>query len=133
MRKYLFLILIAIFFIGCKANTDLPETNNTESESGSRDTTNQTENQTKSYPKLKVENKKNTSEVIYVIELPNYKIEPVAIASGESATFELINGMLQYENVTIKVSYAVSRSDTFRSVYFRKNFADGQTTTVTLQ
>ena len=118
MRKYLIILLIAFCFVGCKANADF-SVGKTE--------------ETVSYPKLKVENKKNTSEVIYVIELPNYKIEPVAIASGESATFELINGMLQYENVTIKVSYAVSRSDTFRSVYFRKHFADGQTTTVTLE
>ena len=128
MRKYLFLILIAIFFIGCKANTDLPETNNTESESGSRDTT----NQTKSYPKLKIENKRE-NDYIFTVELANYIIEPLSIAPNESATFELINGMLYYDNVTVKVTYSVSRGSTFHYAYFRKNFADGQTTTVTLE
>ncbi len=128
MKKYLFLILIALFFIGCKANTDLPETTNTESESDSRDTT----NQTKSYPKLKVENKKADNN-IYKVELANYIIEPLAIAPNESVTFELINGMLYYDNVTIKVSYSVSRGSTFQYAYFRKNFADGQTTTITLE
>ena len=127
MRKYL-IVLLAFLFIGCNTSVNSPSSE-TKSDSESRDST----TTTVSYPKLKVENKKNTSEVIYVIELPNYKIEPVAIASGESATFELINGMLQYENVTIKVSYAVSRSDTFRSVYFRKNFKDGETTVLTLE
>ena len=129
MRKYLFLILIAIFFIGCKANTDLPETNNTESESGSRDTTT---NQTKNYPKLKVENNKTNGDFIFLIELPDYNIEPVEIRGGESMTFELYRGLVCYENVTIHLRYGGTRKS-FNDVYVRKNFADGQTTTVTLE
>ena len=121
MRKYLFLILIALFFVGCKANTDLPETTNTES----------TESQ-KQYPKLKVENKKTTGDFIFLVELPNYRIEPLEIRSGESMTFELNQGLYCYENVTVHINYGASRSH-HNDIYIRKNFADGQTTTITLQ
>lgn len=122
MRKYLFLILIALFFVGCKANTDLSETN-TES---TRDSG------TKSYPKLKVENKKTNNECIFSIELPNYKIEPLEIRNGESMTFELSEGLWCYENVTVSLRYGLYRSNQ-NFAYVRKNFADGQTTTVTLE
>lgn len=121
MRKYLFLILIALFFVGCNANTDLPETTNTES----------TESQ-KQYPKLKVENKKTTGEFIFLVELPNYRIEPLEIRSGESMTFELSEGLWCYENVTVSLQYGASRNYQ-NFVYVRKNFADGQTTVVTLE
>ena len=122
MRKYLFLILIALFFVGCKANTDLSETN-TES---TRDSG------TKSYPKLKVENKKEGGQFIFLVELPNYRIEPLEIRSGESMTFELNQGLYCYENVTVHINYGATRSH-HNDIYIRKNFADGQTTVITLQ
>ncbi len=125
MRKYLFLILIALFFVGCKANTDLPETTNTESTT--RDSGSQ-----KQYPKLKVENKKTNGDFIFIIELPDYNITPVEIRGGESMTFELNRGLLSYENVTIHLRYGATRSH-FNDVYVRKDFADGQTTTITLE
>jgi len=125
MRKYLVILFIALCFVGCKANTDLPETTNTESTT--RDSGSQ-----KQYPKLKVENKKTTGEFIFLVELPNYRIEPLEIRSGESMTFELNQGLYYYENVTVHINYGASRSY-HNDVYVRKNFADGQTTTITLQ
>lgn len=131
MKKYLFLILIALFFVGCKANTDLPEQAITENKDSSGETTRDSESQ-KQYPKLKVENKKEGGQFIFLVELPNYRIEPLEIRSGESMTFELNQGLYCYENVTVHINYGASRSY-HNDIYFRKNFADGQTTTITLQ
>ena len=132
MRKYLMILLVGFIFFGCKANTDISETTtNTESKSTgseSRDSS----SQTKSYPKLKVENNKTSGEFIFLVELPNYIISPLEIRSGESMTFELNKGMYCYNNVTVHLNYGFNRNY-HNDVYVRKDFADGQTTTITLE
>ena len=120
MKRFYFitLLIFALFLTGCKNVTTPQQENPTV--------------QQKSYPKLKVENKRSTGDFIFLVELPNYTISPLEIRSGESMTFELTEGLWCYENVTVLVQYGSNRSAQNR-LYVRKNFADGQTTVVTLQ
>lgn len=123
MRKYLFLILIALFFVGCKANVDIPTSTQTE---------NRDSEPTKSYPKLKVVNNKTNNHCIFLVELPEYTISPLEIRKGESMTFELNKGLLCYENVTVRLRYGLNRQSC-NDYYTRVNFTDGMITTVTLE
>ena len=121
MRKIIFILSLCFVFVAC-SNNSVPTQEETRV-SGS---------QTTNYPKLKVENKKTNNECIFSIELPNYKIEPLEIRNGESMTFELSEGLWCYENVTVSLRYGLLRSHQ-NFVYVRKNFADGQTTVITLE
>ena len=117
MKRLLFIsiFLSVIFLAGCQNNV----TASTEAKG--------------SYPKLKVENKTTTTNyVIFSVKLPNNDISPVEIDKGESATFELINGMFYYDNVTVRLEYGVSRNaSSYR--YYKANFVDGKTTVITFQ
>ena len=130
MRKYLIILFAGFLFFSCKASTDIPESTNNETESTDSDSRD-TSSQTKSYPKLKVENNKTNVEFIFLVELPNYTISPLEIRGGESMTFELNKGMYCYTNVTVHLNYGASRSY-HNDIYVRKDFADGQTTVITL-
>ena len=122
MRKYILIILIPLCFVGCKANADITApTTKTETRNGES---------IKSYPKLKIINKKSVH--IFSIELPEYTISPLDILGGESMTFELNKGLLCYENVTVHLKYGSNRYSS-SDYYTRVNFADGQTTVITLE
>ncbi len=117
MRKYLIILLIAFYFVGCKANADF--------------SVGKTDN-TVSCPKLKIINASDNFN-IYSIELPNHNISPLEIRPKESVTFELINGMLYYDNVIVSVSYGVTRgTGNVHTAYYKVNFSDGETTVITL-
>ena len=110
MKKILVLILACLLFASCKGNQD----------------------NSSSYPKLKVENACSGSSdgfAITAVELVNYSFTPLDIKVGESRTFTLDKGMPGgYDDVLVVVHYGPSGA--IRIYQIRKDFKDGDTTVV---
>ena len=125
MKKVFLITLVFIFgalcFIGCKANTDVTESNNGK-ESGRQSTF------------LKVENQDNSYTILAIV-LQNNNISPIEIRTGESMTFELCNPLYNYNDVVIAITWGTGREtyDIQRTRYVKASFIKGKTTTISIK
>lgn len=91
------------------------------------------EDKPEGHPSLKIENQVTDDRSIYAVRLVGYEFNDLNIASGNSQTFTLDEGMSAgYSEINVTVSYGTSyRPSNSRSI--NVDFTKGEVTKITLK